>query len=221
MTTDFPQRRLNMVNAQLATNGIHSEALIESYKTLPRENFVDDQHRAYVCMDEDIPLGDGRWLLEPMVEAKMVQEAVRGQGAKALFIGASNLPAAAMLSQFLKHVTVVEDNAKIASGARVRLADAGITNIAVADSGFTKGFERDAPYDVIFIPGAIAFIAPELTAQLAVGGVLVCVLRESTRAQGRIVVARKGHDGAVALTQLADASTPYLPGFEPAVEFVF
>jgi protein-L-isoaspartate(D-aspartate) O-methyltransferase len=221
MTTEFSQRRLNMVNAQLATNGIHSEALIESYKTLPRESFVDEQHRAFVCMDEDISLGNGRWLLEPMIEAKMIQEAVRGAGARALFLGASNLPAAAMLSQFLKAITLVESDAAIASAARVRLADAGITNVAVAEGSYTQGFERDAPYDVIFVPGAVAAIAPALTAQLAVGGSLVCVLRENTRAQGRIVVARKDHDGAMTLTPMADASTPYLPGFEPAVEFVF
>ena len=80
-----------MVNAQLATNGIHSESLIEAYKALPRENFVDEAQKPFVYMDEDIPAIGKNWLLEPMVEAKMIQEAVREQGASALFLGATNL----------------------------------------------------------------------------------------------------------------------------------
>lgn len=215
MTTDFSRARLNMVNAQIATNGIHSAALIDAYKALPRENFVGDDLRPYVYMDEEVAGAKG-WLLEPMTEARMVQEAVRGSGATGLFYGAGNLPAAVMLAQFLKTVTLVEADADAASTARTRLADAGITNITVvADAG------QGGAYDVVFIPGAVSRITPEMTAQLAVGGALICVLRETRRAQGRIVVARKSHDGALDITTGADASTPYLAGFEPAADFVF
>jgi protein-L-isoaspartate(D-aspartate) O-methyltransferase len=219
--TDFAKRRLNMVNAQLATNGIHSEALLESYKTLPRETLVDDLLRPFVYVDEDMTAGGKRFLLEPLVEARMVQEAIREQGASVLFLSATNLPAAAMLAQFMKSVTILEPDAKIVEIARARLAAARVKNVTVIETGYKEGYDHAAPYDVIFVPGAMAGISPTLTDQLAVGGCLVCVLRETPRAQGRIVVARKMHDGGVNNFTLADAATPYLAGFEPSGEFVF
>jgi protein-L-isoaspartate(D-aspartate) O-methyltransferase len=222
MTTDFARARLNMVNAQLATNGIHSEAMIEAYKALPREKLVDEALRPYVYMDEDLPAGPAKaWLLEPMVEAKMVQEAIRDNAGNALVLGAVNLPAAAMLAQFAKSVTVVEPDAKLAAAAPDRLRKAEIPNVHVVEADYLNGCEKNAPYDAIFVPGAVAQLSDVLTGQLSHGGVLVCVLRETPRAQGRIVAVRRKPEGGLELSTVADAATPYLPGFEPAAEFVF
>lgn len=220
--TDFARARLNMVNAQLATNGMHSDALIEAYKSLPREALVDEAQRPFVYRDEDLPLPGGKhWILEPMVEARMVQAALTEPAQTALVLGAANAPAAAMLSLFTETVTVIEPDAALARNAAMRFSVLGFGNISVIETGYREGYPRSAPYDVIFVPGAVAALSPVLCDQLSVGGRLVCILRETARAQGRVVLVRKSAEGAAGTRVVMDAATPYLAGFEPARDFVF
>lgn len=220
--TDFARARLNMVNAQLEPNGINNEALVEAYKTLPREALVDDALRARVYMDEDLALpGTKRCVLEPLVEARLVQEAIREPAAAALVLGAASLPSIAMVSQFVSTVVVLEPDPAIASHAQKRLSQQGIGNVVLIETAYKEGYARQAPYDIILVPGALSSIPTILTEQLARGGRLLGVWRENPRSQGRIVVARKLADNSINTITLADASTPYLQGFEPKAEFVF
>lgn len=220
--TDFARARLNMVNTQLEPNGINHEALVQAYKTTPREALIDDVLRARAYMDEDLALpGNKRFVLEPMVEARLVQEAIREPVANALVLGAASLPTVVMLSQFVNTVVVLEPDQAIASHAQKRLSQQGIGNVILIETSFREGYSRQAPYGIILAPGALSSMPANLIQQLAGGGRLLGVWRENPRSQGRIVVARKLADGSINIITLADASTPYLQGFEPKAEFVF
>lgn len=219
--TDFARARLNMVNAQLLTNGIHEESLVDAYRSFPREAFVEDAQRPFVYRDEDVPLEGGkRFILDPLVEARMLQAAIHEPAETALVLGASSLPTIALLASFIRTVTVLEPDASIAHTAKKRLDAYPVHNVTVIETAYREGYEKTAPYDVIFVSGAMATVSPTLTDQLADGGRLICVWRESDRAQGRIVIVKR-NAGALETFVGADAATPYLIGFEPARDFVF
>jgi protein-L-isoaspartate(D-aspartate) O-methyltransferase len=221
-TPDFARARINMVNAQLSTNGIRHEGLIEAYKTLARENFVDPAQAPYVYLDEDLPLRGGkRWLLEPVIEARLLQALISEPAAYALVLGAASLPSVAMLARFVTTVIVLEPDPDIATAAQKRLSAQEVCNTVVVETAYREGYPRQAPYDVIFIPGAVAAIPETLVDQLSTAGRLACVLREKPNAAGRACIVRPGPAGRMNAVTIADAATPYLAGFEPARDFVF
>ncbi len=219
--TDFARARLNMVNAQLLTNGVHNPVLVEAYSHLARETLVDAAHAPCVYRDEELPLPNARFVLEPMTEGRMLQEAIRAPAQAALVLGAASLPAVAILTRFIETVVVVEPDTAMCHAAHDRLSARDGAHVTLVNASYVDGHAAKAPYDLIFVPGAMAKIPPRLVEQLALDGRLICVLRESPRAQGRITVIRRLPTGGVDTTTLADAGTPYLVGFEPAAEFVF
>ena len=55
---------------------------------LPRERFVPAHLAAFAYIDEDVPLGEGRFLIEPVIIARLVQLAAIVDGERALVVGA-------------------------------------------------------------------------------------------------------------------------------------
>jgi protein-L-isoaspartate(D-aspartate) O-methyltransferase len=72
---DNATARLNMVNNQLLTNKLTDDRVAQALLSVPRENFVPKALRGVAYVDEDIALGAGRFLMEPMAFARMIQAA--------------------------------------------------------------------------------------------------------------------------------------------------
>jgi protein-L-isoaspartate(D-aspartate) O-methyltransferase len=84
---DFAARRRNMVEGQLRTNKVIDERLIDAMGQVPRETFVPARLAGIAYVDEDIALGGGKYLMEPMVFARLVQGLALVPGDKALIVG--------------------------------------------------------------------------------------------------------------------------------------
>ncbi|HEY8963915.1 MAG TPA: protein-L-isoaspartate O-methyltransferase [Alphaproteobacteria bacterium] len=220
--TDFARARENMVNAQLMTNGIHNKDLLEIYRNLPREAFLDKTvaDRAYVDEDLSIP-GQKAFVLEPLAEARLLQDACAAPVGCALVLGAASLPSAVIMASCASTVIVLEPEPELATAAQKRLSEREICNTVLIEMDYRDGYARQAPYDVIFVPGAVPAVPQNLIDQLSVGGKLLCVLRPSRLAPGKAVCLQRLENGDVATKIIADVSTPYLPGFEPGAEFSF
>src|SRR6185295_20183482 len=70
---EFAAQRLNMVESQLRTNTVIDPAVLRAMADLPRERFLPPNLRKIAYLDEDLPLGGGRFLMEPMVMARLIQ----------------------------------------------------------------------------------------------------------------------------------------------------
>jgi len=85
--------------------------------------------------------------------------------------------------------------------------------------GLTEGFKAKAPYDAIFINGAVETVPETLLNQLSTdGGRLVAVLRDGGTGRAHIFVREKGGVGS---RPDFDAAVPVLAGFRKVVGFVF
>ena len=69
-------RRL-MVDCQIRTADVTDLDLQEAMLTLPREHFLPQSLAPLAYLDNDIPIGNGRAMLKPMVLAKLIQAAAR------------------------------------------------------------------------------------------------------------------------------------------------
>lgn len=96
---DFAERRRNMVEGQLRTNKVIDERLIDAMGKIARESFVPARLAGVAYVDEDIALGGGKYLMEPMVFARLVQGLDLRPGDRALIVGDFSGYAAAVLKE--------------------------------------------------------------------------------------------------------------------------
>ena len=215
--TDFTIARRNMVDCQVRTNKVWDDRLIDGLMQTGRELFVPKSLRGIAYIDEDLPLGDGRFLMEPMVLARIVQAAEISDRDVALVLGGGSGYMAAIVSRLCATVVMIERDAGLRQRATDALTKSGIDNVVVEDGNPALGHPSQAPYDVILFDGAVAEIPEAVKGQLTDGGRLVAVCRRTGRVGVATLVRNTG--GGLSERPLFDANVPYLPGFEPRPVF--
>jgi protein-L-isoaspartate(D-aspartate) O-methyltransferase len=215
----YEAARAHMIESQLRPNKVTDERLIDAFARLRRELFVPERLRGVAYIDEDLPLGGGRYLMQPMVAARLLQVAAVEPKDNALVIGAGAGYEAALLSLLARNVVALEEDAELARFGRSALVEHGIGSVSYVEATLRPGHRQRAPYDVIMFGGAVAEIPREIEAQLGDGGRMVGISRPAGGVGRATVVVNTG--GALAQRVIFDAATPLLPGFVPKPAFVF
>jgi protein-L-isoaspartate(D-aspartate) O-methyltransferase len=210
--------RRNMVECQIRPNKVTDLRVIEAFEAVPRERFVPDALAGVAYVDEDLPIAPGRYLIEPMVIARLIQALALEPDERVLDVATGYGYAAAVMARLAQSVVALESDAALVEGARRALAGAQVANVTLAQGDLAKGHAAGAPYDAILVGGALERVPAELTAQLAEGGRLAAVLVEGGVGRASLFV-RAG--GVVSHRALFEAGTPRLPGFAAPTRFVF
>lgn len=216
---DYSAARFHMVEGQIRVNKVTDDALIEALSTTPRERFVPKAARGFAYVDEDVQIAPGRYLMEPMVLSRLLQEAMVRPTDIALDLGCGTGYATALLARLAATVVAVESDPALAARTSELLGELGVDNAAVVEAPLEGGYAQQAPYGLILINGAVAEVPPVLFNQLAEGGRLVTVVAPRGR-MGQARIFRKV-GGTVSSRIIFEAGTPLLPGFEPKPVFEF
>lgn len=208
----------NMVDCQLRPNEVNDERVIDAVKAVPREVFVPKAKRSIAYVDEDLEVGEGRFIMEPRVFGRLLAAADIAETDIVLDIGCATGYSAAVLAGLADAVVAVEENEKLAAAAEKNLAALEIMNVAVVTCTMCDGVAKQGPFDVIFIEGAVEEVPQALLKQLKDGGRLVCAKVEA--GVGRAHIIRKQGTEFVG-QNLFDANVMALPGFEAPQAFVF
>jgi protein-L-isoaspartate(D-aspartate) O-methyltransferase len=215
----FARARSHMVDSQVRPNRVSDARIVEAMRRLPREHFLPPHLAALAYVDDDVPLGNGRVLIEPMVIARLVQLATPMQGERALVVASGPGYGAALLSACGARVTALEDDPALLGLAHSALT-AAAPEVAIVSGPLGAGWPSGAPYDVILIEGAVPSIPPALAQQLHhEGGRLVTVIRGDS-CVGHAVLAEPTPVGLHAQAMF-DCATPPIPSLRPAPSFVF
>jgi protein-L-isoaspartate(D-aspartate) O-methyltransferase len=216
---DYAAIRFNMVASQLRTNRVTDTAILEAFETVPRERFVPEAQRSIAYVDEDIPLGGGRHLMEPMVLARLLQAAAPQAHETALDVACGTGFATFILGRLSATAVGLESDPALAASARRTLGDLGADNTLVVEGPLTEGYAKQAPYNVILLNGAVAEVPYAIREQLAEGGRLVAVIKDADGV-GRATLMQRTGD-VVSGRVLFDAAIPLLPDFARPPAFVF
>lgn len=215
---DSQSQREAMVNGQIRPNRVVDERVTAALLAVPRELFVPKALQGVAYLDEDIAVAEGRYLMEPVAFARILQAAEIEADDVVLDIGCASGYSSAVIARLASAVVALECDGVLAARANENLAELEIDNIAVVEGPLDAGYPEQGPYDVIFLGGSVERLPEALLAQLADGGRLLVVERRG--GIGRAV--RYGNfDGLVSALQLFDAQVAPLPGFEVAPGFVF
>lgn len=223
MIANHEQQRLKMVDGQLRTTDVTSRPILDAFLSVPREAFVPSRKKNLAYIDEDIditPPGSpvARYLMEPSPLAKLAQLAEIDPDDVVLDVGTGTGYSAAILSQLAGSVIALECDSSLAEEASALLSRLGYDNVAVVQGDLADGYASEAPYDVIFLGGAVDQIPQKLFDQLKHGGRLVAVEGTGNAGVARLYI----KDGAaVSARRGFNAAVRPLPGFERAPAFAF
>jgi len=217
---DFAAYRQNMIESQIRTNQVTNGAVLAAFAEVPREAFVPDRLKPVAYIDESVPLGGDRYLIEPRVAARLVQALAVEPTDRALLVGAASGYMAAILSRLAAEVVALEVDRKFADEASANVRSLGLGNVTVVQGDLRLGHADKAPYDIILCDGAVTVIPPALSDQLAEGGRLAAVMTRADGTAGHGILSLKTH-GSSSHRVLFDAVTPLLPGCSPEPAFVF
>lgn len=216
--TNFASARRKMVDGQVRTNDVTDLRIIDAMLEVPREAFVPDAQRAMAYLDLDIDVGSKRYLIKPVVIAKMLQAADIAPSDRVLVVGCASGYAAAIAGRLAAEVVATEADPALAATATAALAAVGAGNVTVVAAEAAAGAPDKAPYDVIVLDGATEVAPERLYEQLVMGGRLVGVFATEQPPRVEIVTRSPGDFGN---RPLFDAYAPILPGLERPAAFVF
>lgn len=219
--TDFSAARTHMVDSQIHTMGVVNEAVLEAFRTVPREDYVPDEKRGVAYNDEDMPIAAGRVLMEPVTHARLLQAAVPVANDTVLDVGGATGYSAAILSRIVNNVVCLEQEAAFLAKGEANWRRQGYGNITAQQGAISQGQSGQGSYSLIIVNGTVTEIPQGLLSQLAPGGRLVGIVKGRGDKIGKAILIQKSADGATGERVLFDAAVPYLPGMEPRNEFVF
>jgi len=218
----FSTARQKMVDGQVRPSDVTDVRILDAMLALPREAFCPANQRALAYLDLDLDVSEGasakRYLIKPVVTAKMLQAAEIKEGDNVLVVGCATGYAAAIIAKLAGQVTAIESDPSLAAKARDVLAGLELANVTVRSAAAAEGDPANAPYDAIVINGATEIVPDRLYGQLKEGGRLVGVFATTQPPRATIVTRSHGDFGNRALF---DAAVPVLPGLERLAAFVF
>jgi protein-L-isoaspartate(D-aspartate) O-methyltransferase len=219
--TDFALARRNMIDGQLRPNRVNNAQLLAAIADLPRERFLAPGLRSVAYADDDVPLGNGRYLMEPMVLARILQTLQPQADDKALVVASGAGYGTALLARLVKTVVAVEADPRLAGSAEQAIRELGIANVRQVIGKMEEGHAAAAPYDIILIEGAVQHIPSAIVGQLAEGGRLGAVIAAASAGALGVAQLMVKEGGVASGRPLFDAGTPALPGFSTLPRFTF
>lgn len=216
--SDFADARLHMIDGQILPSKVTDARVIAAMGEIAREEFVPKGLRGVAYVDEDLEVARGRYLMEPMVFARLLQDARIDAACSVLDIGCASGYSTAVLGKLAGVVVALESDDALAERANESLATVGVDNVAVMAGDFRRGLPEQGPYDIIIFEGAVPAVPASILDQLAEGGRLVAVILERGVGKANLFTKLRG---TVGKRELFDANIPLLPGFEREEGFVF
>ena len=184
---DMEQARFNMIEQQIRPWDVLDPEVLSLLSEVKREEFVPAASKMLAFADVELPLGNGVSMLEPKVEARLLQEAAVKHTDKVLEIGTGSGYMAALLAARAEFVVSVEIDPSLAASAREKLARAGVVNVSVEQGDAARGWSAKAPYDVIVVSGSLPVLPETLLQQLQIGGRLVGIVGEAPVMSAQLV----------------------------------
>lgn len=215
---NYLAQRFNMVESQIRTNDVTDIRVQEAMRVVPRERFVPAAKKGTAYAEAPLELVPGRYMLEPRAFAKLLQLAEIASTDSILDVACGTGYSSAVLARLGARVIGLEQDADLVRAATELLPAVGATNARAVQGSLADGHKPNAPYDVIFVNGAVENRPDALLSQLTEGGRLVAVLKTAGESHAATFL-KEG--GKVGYRTDFDAIAPVLPGFRQKAGFVF
>ena len=176
--------RKRLVDALCASGSVHSPAVEEAFRAVPRHLFLPGRPVRAAYADEAVAVQhvDGvatSSASQPSMMAIMLEQLDLRTGHRVLEVGAGTGYNAALMAHLVGasgSVTAVDIDAELVARAADNLAAAGLSGIDLHCADGALGHPQRAPYDRLILTVGSTDVRPEWVTQLAPGGRLLLPL---------------------------------------------
>ena len=217
---DFKIARKNMVENQIRANKVTSLNVINAFLDVPREKFVPDALQEISYVDEDIKLSKDRFMMKPMILARLFQSLNLKGNENILHVGSNSGYGSAILSRMCSSVISLESDKKLFETSIHTFSNMGFDNVVPLHGSMENGVEKEAPFDIIFIEGSIETEPKSLFGQLNENGKLIAIIRPANIKIGKAKLFFK-ISNEIGLENLFDAQVSKLSIFKSKTKFSF
>ena len=216
---DFSLLRKNMVDCQLKPNKIINLDLIDAFLKVPREIFVSKKNINQCYLDINIDLTKNRFLLNPMINARLIQSLNINDNDTILSIGSGVGYNSIILSYLCNTVIGIESIKSFYEFSSNVLTKLEVNNVVFIKSKIEDGYSDQQPYDCIIIEGGVNYVPIEILNQLSQNGKLIAVEIEEGQVGKATLYQRHGNE--FTKNYLFDAYIPFFDGFKKTQKFNF
>lgn len=216
---DIERARFNMIEQQIRPWEVLDPRVLNLLSEIPREAFVPEEYRHLAFSDIQIPIGHGEVMMQPKVEARLVQALALRRQDRVLEVGTGSGFVTALLARLALQVISVEINPPFTAQASKRLAEQGLSNITLETGDGSAGWDRRAPYDAILLTGSVPVLPDAFLQQVAPDGRLVAIVGRLPVMEA--VLHERIGDSGWRTTSLFDTALPPLRGADTRQAFVF
>jgi protein-L-isoaspartate(D-aspartate) O-methyltransferase len=185
--TDLERARFNMIEQQIRTWEVLDQRVLDLLFKMRREEFAPPPYRALAFVDMEIPIGHGERMLQPKLEARMVQELALSPTDRVLEIGTGTGYMTALLALLSGHVYSVDIIAEFTRNAGEKLSAHHIRNATLDTGDAARGWDKHGPYDAIVLTGSVPVLCERFRASLKPGGRLLAVVGEPPVMEAQLV----------------------------------
>lgn len=217
--TDTSAARAFMVEGQVRTNDVTDKRITELMGRVERERFVPGHKAALAYADVCVEVKPGRFLLDPRSFAKLLQLAEIDEHDRVLDVACATGYSTAILCGLSADVVALEEDEELARlAAPVLRSCAKLGRLYGVVGPHSAGAAGQAPFDVIFVNGAVEEIPKAWVEQLKDGGRLAVIVSDGPTGKAHFCVKKAG---SLSLRFAFDATVPVLPGLNRSRSFVF
>jgi len=184
---DFERARFNMVEQQIRPWEVLDQRVLDLLLRVRREDYVPEAYRALAFADMEIPLGHGEKMLQPKLEARLLQELALKETDRILEVGTGSGYMTALLASLGGHVYSIEIISEFSASAAARLKAHAIENVTLEAGDAGRGWDKHSPYDAILLTGSVPILPEAFQKSLKPGGRLMAVVGEAPVMEAQLV----------------------------------
>lgn len=184
---NIEQARFNMVEQQIRTWDVLDQDILNLLSKVKREEFVPQTYRTLAFVDMEIPLGHGQLMMQPKLEARIVQELAIKKTDKILEVGTGSGYLTALLAHQGHHVHSVDIVPEFKTRSEIRLKAHGFANASLEVGDAARGWSRHGPYDVIVLTASTPVLPEAYLDDLNPGGRMFVIVGDAPAMQAQLV----------------------------------
>ena len=167
MNFNFQKARELMVENQLRPNKINNPTILELFKNIKKEDFLPEQIKKNSYNDLDAEISSNRGYLKNLHVAQLIHCAEISKQDKILHIGGMTGYVSVILSSLCKELIIIENEINLISKIEENINKLNIKNATIVNVPFQKGFNKESPYDIIFIDNPIREVLDTIKNQVS------------------------------------------------------
>ena len=164
-----------MIEQQVRPWDVLDQRVLDVLASVPREDFVAEEHRALAFSDYQLPIGFGQTLLKPILEGRLLQALSPQVTDSVLEIGAGSGYLSACLARMANRVHSLEIHPELTQTAQNRLQSLGISNVTLMQQDAATEWDASDSYDAIAFGGSVSSIPGYYKQKMAINGRLFAV----------------------------------------------